>query len=1043
MHTHTTAYGAQAVARLRQLVATAKGSDPLTPVTIVVRDNIAAIGVRRALAHGVGGRPAVAAITVTTLRRLAEQLLAAAGHSRPPVTSALLATFWRRELASGPGCFAPVVRHAATVRALVRAHAELRELDPAGLGAIAGHSALGGDVVRLHRRVTQHALDGRRDEVAVLQDAAALIRGSVWPSAFGAIVVHLPEEPSPAELALIQAMDAASPVTVLVGVTGEDAVDVPLAGVFDEDGRSAQRSGTLTPAQRTGASAASRILHASDADDEVRAIVREIRVLLAGGAKAHRIAVLHPIAVPYARLLHDHLAAAGIRANGPGTRPLRDRAIADGFLALLALNPDDLPRVAFFDWLGRVPVLGGEGAAAVPRTRWERLSREAGIVGGDWAGRLADHEARHQARIDADRDNPEASARALAYRERSIAETQELAAFIAELRHRLTEGQGLTGWAALGDWAAGMLHRYIGRPDALTRLPEDEQRAATAIESTLGALAELDGIGAAPSLSDLVEILEVELEARAPRVGRFGEGVFVGPIGSAPSLDVDHVFVLGLSEDLFPGRRRIDPLLPDAVRELTAGALPTARDRLRRQHRAVLAAFDTGEVVTASFPRGDLRRGAERLPSRWLMPTLRTLAGMPELEATHWVEASGPALHSVASHWEGIARTDQPATEQEWRLRRLSGRDELDDDAALEAAHAVIAARRDDAFTRFDGNLEGIAGLPDYASGEVLVSPTALERYAGCPHAFFVERILGVNPLETPEEIITIRPWDLGSIVHEVMDRLATESPELPGFGQPWSPGHRERMRAIAEEVMDDFERRGLTGHPRLWGRERAQLRLDLELILDLDDQAHARRDSRIIASELPFGMRGRPPVRVEVDGGAIAMRGSADRVDQTRDGALLVTDFKTGSASGFKDIAKDPVAAGRKLQLPLYAYAARAAFGGRHVEAGYWFIGRKDRGQRIEVHLDERLDETYRATLRTLAGGIRDGRFIARPPEADDFSWVQCAYCNPDGVGYGHVRTDSERKRTDAALAELYALLDPTVQPRGLEADPTGQDAP
>ncbi|MGA1828084.1 PD-(D/E)XK nuclease family protein, partial [Microbacterium sp.] len=377
-----------------------------------------------------------------------------------------------------------------------------------------------------------------------------------------------------------------------------------------------------------------------------------------------------------------------------------------------------------------------------------------------------------------------------------------------------------------------------------------------------------------------------------------------------------------------------------------------------------------------------------------------------------------------------------PGSEQEWRLRHLAGGDALADEA-LDTAVELIHARRAEEFTRFDGNLESVVGLPDYADGTALISPTALERFAGCPHAFFVERMLNVKPLETPEEIITIRPWDLGSMVHEVMDRLTTEAELLPGYGEPWSAADRERMREIMAEVMADYERRGLTGHPRLWDRERERLHQDLEAILDLDDEAHHTRDSRVVASELSFGMRGHTPVRIELGTGAIAMRGSADRVDETRGGTLIVTDFKTGSSGGFTDIHEDPVVAGKKLQLPLYAHAARAAFGNDTVEAGYWFIGRRDRGKRVDVRLDANLEKIYREALETLVTGIREGRFIARPPASDDFSWVQCAFCNPDGVGYGHVRGSSERKRTDPALAGLFSLLDPSVLPA---TNPSGE---
>lgn len=94
-------------------------------------------------------------------------------------------------------------------------------------------------------------------------------------------------------------------------------------------------------------------------------------------------------------------------------------------------------------------------------------------------------------------------------------------------------------------------------------------------------------------------------------------------------------------------------------------------------------------------------------------------------------------------------------------------------------------------------------------------------------------------------------------------------------------------------------------------------------------------------------------------------MRGSADKVDQTRDGALLVCDIKTGGNRTFVEIADNPVVRGTKLQLPVYAYAARARHGGENVEAFYWFV-RRDRG-RISIQLGESLDTTYRETIATL----------------------------------------------------------------------------
>lgn len=1021
MHTHTTAYGEDAVARLRQDVGEAKGGNALAPVTVIVRDNIAALSVRRALASGIGRHAGVAAVNVTTLRRVAEHLLSLAGRTLPPVTSALLTTIWRAELDKSPGSFASVAAHPATVRALNRAHRELRNADPAALAEIGASGVLTGDLVRLHRCVTERVMNGRRDEAQTLRDATLLVAGEpTAASTLGVVVCHLPDELDPSELGLVRALDAVQPLRVLLGTTNRPEVDGPLREQFGHAAHQADGSEV--------SATASRVIHASDADDEVRAIVREVVALLAAGTPAHRIAILYPKGVPYARLLSDHLAEAGIASNGPGIRPLRDRAVADAFLALLALDPEDLRRVSVFDWLGRAPVRSGAGSGTVPRTRWERLSREAGVTGGDWGVRLDEFRGGVLARLDAKRSDPEVSAGSLAYLERQIREVDELRTFIDELATTLRGGRTVTGWAALAEWALAAFRRYFGSSDSMTRLPEPEQRAATAIEVTLRGLPELDGLGEAPSLHEAMQILDIDLDERRPRVGRFGEGVFVGSISSAASLHVTNLFVLGLSEDLYPGRQSADPLLSDDVRVATSGALRSSRDLVRGQQRALLAAFACARHVTASFPRGDLRRGSERLPSRWLMPTLRLLSDEPDLAATRWFDASSPHLRSVESHWRGVASAEQPSTEQEWRLRRRAGGGELHD-PTIRAARILISERESDAFTRFDGNLEHVDGLPDYADGARLISPTALERYAGCPHTFFVERLLNVSALESPEDIISIRPMDVGNIVHEVMDRLAVEfSGALPGYGEPWNSGQRDRMREIAAETMAAYERRGLTGHPRLWLRESEVILINLEALMDADDEMRAARDARVVASELQFGMNGIPPVLVQVDGGAVALRGSADRVDERRDGTYIVTDFKSGSATSFSGIEQDAVAAGSKLQLPLYAHAARAAYGVAEVEAEYWFVGSKSRGKRVRVELNDEVEARYKFALGTLVRGIREGRFIPRPPPGDDFAWVQCAYCNPDGVGYGHVRAASERKRSDGALAGLFALLDPSA---------------
>ena len=160
-----------------------------------------------------------------------------------------------------------------------------------------------------------------------------------------------------------------------------------------------------------------------------------------------------------------------------------------------------------------------------------------------------------------------------------------------------------------------------------------EERADAGVVEAVRGLGAGDGdVPVVAPVADLTALgltLGLELADDLPRQGRFGTGVLVAPLGSAIGLDADVVFVVGLAEELVPGRLREDALLPERVRALAPGQLAPLRDRLDRQHRQLLAALAAAPERIVSFPRGDLRRSSTRLPSRWLLPSLRVLSGRP------------------------------------------------------------------------------------------------------------------------------------------------------------------------------------------------------------------------------------------------------------------------------------------------------------------------------------------------------------------------------------------------------------------------------
>src|SRR5262249_50349907 len=156
-----------------------------------------------------------------------------------------------------------------------------------------------------------------------------------------------------------------------------------------------------------------------------------------------------------------------------------------------------------------------------------------------------------------------------------------------------------------------------------------------------------------------------------------------------------------------------------------------------------------------------------------------------------------------------------------------------------------------------------------------------------------------------------------------------------------------------------------------------------------------------------------------------VVMRGKADRVDRLADGRLVVIDYKTGSERSYKMLDHDdPLTAGQHLQLPVYAYAARSAFGyaGSAVEADYWVVGRGN-NQRIGYDVDAPVDVDFAATLRTIVDGIEKGVFPATPVQPAPTPFVPCRYCDPDGMGTADRWREWERKYDAPEMAIVRAL--------------------
>ncbi len=375
-------------------------------------------------------------------------------------------------------------------------------------------------------------------------------------------------------------------MVVVAGLTGVARADRAVLTLAEQLGAAiASTAPEVTPTSGT------RVVSTSDPDDEVRAVVRLVVDAARAGVPLERMAVLYGAPDPYARLVHEQLTAAGIPHNGAAVRTLAGSVLGRGLLGLLALPDRDFHRHDVMALLASVPVR--HRGVAVPASRWERVTRDAGIVRGpaQWEERLARHTAVLEAELQLELAVTEHEPRPARW-ERAIAATESLRAFTTDLFRAL--GPAATraqGWAGRVAWAQRLIHDFLGTEATRGHWPEEEQQAAEKVEAALERLAGLDAVEATPSPDVFRRTLELELDADLGRVGRLGDGLLMGHVALGLGLDLDRVFVCGLAEGTFPTRVREDSLLPDADRRLADGALPLRASRVDDDHRRFLAAL--------------------------------------------------------------------------------------------------------------------------------------------------------------------------------------------------------------------------------------------------------------------------------------------------------------------------------------------------------------------------------------------------------------------------------------------------------------------
>ncbi|MEP7034150.1 MAG: PD-(D/E)XK nuclease family protein [Actinomycetota bacterium] len=1046
--------GAAALEALRAVLHDVRGGDPLAPVDVIVPTGVAGVTVRRAVAGATG----LANVRFSALPQVAERLaarhLALTGYSvSRPLTAAVRTQAVRATVAGAQGALAKAARHRATFSLLDALMAELDEvqLDPAGVDrkSLSAHGVEALDLFADYRARVGHLVAPAEMLALAIE---AIDAGSAPQTQ---VILYSPSRLTAAESVFLRALlDRDRLSAVLTGSPDETS-----GWLVDSIGK-----GRATPGEP--ASADLHLTIAPDAEEEVRLVVRRVLAALAEpSCRPERIGIAYRSSTPYVRLLREQLKVAGVPHHVPSQRTLDQTIAGRVALGLLELALRDFPRSDVIRWISEGPLVDAEGHH-LPASWWDRLSREAGVARGaaTWADRLERHAADQERRADeltADKTDRRES------HHRRAAGTRALATFVSSAAAAGSLVIHSTSWAGVAESLAAGVTLVLGtrsKVDGWTSSDPSlasevaiEQSSYDAVLASVAALAELDLSVEAPSPSTIVDALRGELDRSVSSGTTLGRGVLVGPFSQFVGSDLDLLFVVGMTQDSFPPRTREHVILRDADRTLISPELRTVTARRRDERVRWLAVLHCAPEVQLSYPRADTRSQRRLFAAPWFLEQATRLNAGDLVGAGDVDTLDRPWLMAYPSFVASLAQTTTFGSghELDVSVAMAGGLDALAaGDPRLQRGIAANRSRAKGDFGPWTGHAGPLpAGLRERV--EAGMSATSLQDWAICPTSHFFRRVLGIHDLEDRASADSIDARDKGTLVHKVLEQVFgghLGDPDSPGI-EPETPWTTDDL-AVAVELLEAearlLEARGLTGREVIWAAQLSRLRRGLRRILDTDSLLRASRRSWPIRVEAAFGRDGADPLVIDLPTqGRVPFAGYIDRVDATASGELIVTDYKTGKAYGYDEIPKlgkvepdvDLIDRGRKLQLVLYALAARAVSERpqAQVDAYFWFVeqGALHRGGIVDDTQATRLLSVLDVVVR----GIREGIYPANPGTEQSYprdTWEACSYCPYDRVCPSTRLEQWRGMRANPAVRPYADIADP----QGLQ-QPSEQQVP
>jgi DNA helicase-2/ATP-dependent DNA helicase PcrA len=494
-----------------------------------------------------------------------------------------------------------------------------------------------------------------------------------------------------------------------------------------------------------------------------------------------------------------------------------------------------------------------------------------------------------------------------------------------------------------------------------------------------------------------------EEEASVPGDSRT---VQVMTIHGAKGLEFDHVYVIGLQQNRWPGARRAsqepvpDPLLKESLPantrdahiaemrrllhvaltrarkhlvlawpELTTGGLEQVRQKPSQFYEEARAALDAPEREIAEELLGIDQGLLVEFRSR----RDEVLGGLTQIGSKIGelrLDAHLDAARAVSRYLEllKLAALVERHTEQDLGLAIAELNELLVQGVSPEQREFFLSSDLDERLLRMQAerhrrreliakgtepSLESF--LPLRGEG-VMLSATDIEIYKICPLRYKYARVYSIPREQTVQQ-------RFGILVHQVLERYHAQLANAEGVNgdQAGREAGRERLLSLFEL---GWQRSGL-------GETDEERRLHEKAVAALDryHQDFRAQESTPVWFERSFSFRI----------GEHLLRGRVDRVDRHSDGSFELIDYKTGKTRTPAQLKDD-------VQLSLYQIGAKESWKLEASRQSYYYVLDN---QQVPLEPSQEAIERVRETAVEVAEGIRSQRFEPKP------SFAACSTCD------------------------------------------------